>query len=263
MNAKDYIKYLLSVESYSFSFEEIINNTEKTETALKFELVRLIQKKEIFNLRKGFYLIVPPRYSGNVQIPVQLYIDKLFEYLKRKYYVGFFSAARFYGAGHQQIQKDYVMTEKPKMNDIRKNNFEIRFLTATNWAANNVVKKKSDAGFFKISDPALTAVDLIHYQMKLGGLNKILTVLEELVEQITIEEITKLLSWYPYKSTLQRLGFLFEKMDVDKELINALKEYLQQLRLFPVLLSHQVNRKPGVVDNFWKVDVNIKPESDL
>ncbi len=263
MNAKEYIKYLLSIESYSFSLKEVSENTNGKGTSLKFELARLIDKKEIVNLRKGFYLIIPPRYSKQGQIPVQLYIDKLFNYLNRKYYLGFYSAAKFHGASHQQSQRDYVMTEKPKLNTIRKNTFDIRFLTTAHWPNKNIIHKKSDAGFLKISSPALTAVDLIHYQTKLGGLNRILSVLEELTEEIYPNDITELLNWYPHKSTLQRFGFLLEETGADKKLSNPIKKHLQQSKFFPVLLSPKSGQKPGAVDNIWKVDINIGLESDL
>jgi len=263
VNAKEYIKYLLSIENYSFSLEEIAQHTDGEGTSLKFELARLIEKKEIVNLRKGFYLIIPPRYSKQGKLPIQLYIEKLFKSLNRKYYLGFYSAAKFHGASHQQSQRDYVMIEKPKLNAIEKSVFDIRFLTTAKWPNRNIIEKKSDAGIFKISSPALTAVDLIHHQTKLGGLNRMLAILEELKEEIDQNDITKLLTWYPNKSTLQRFGFLLEEIDANQKLCKQIKTHLQQSKFFPVLLSPKSGQKPGSVDNFWKVDVNIKLESDL
>jgi len=263
VNAKEYIRYLLSIENYSFSLDEIARHTDGAGTSLKFELVRLIKKYEIINLRKGFYLIIPPRYSGQGQLPVQLYIDKLFKSLKRNYYLGFYSAAKFHGASHQQSQRDYIMTKKPKLTDIRKSSLDIGFFTTTRWPEKNILNKKSDAGIFKISSPALTAVDLIHHQTKLGGLNRVFTVLEELTEEINQEDIVDLLTWYPYKSTLQRFGFLLQKTTTDKNLIHPIKNHLQQTKIFPVLLSPNTGQKPGAVDNHWKIDVNKELESDV
>jgi len=263
VNAKEFIKHLLSIENYSFSLEEIAQNTDGEGTSLKFELARQINKKEIINLRKGFYLIIPPRYSRQGQIPIQLYIDKLFKSLNRNYYLGFYSAAKFHGASHQQSQRDYVIIEKPKLNTIKKKTLNIRFSTSTKWPNGNIIDKKSDAGIFKISSPALTSVDLIHHQTKLGGLNRMLAVLEELSEEITQNDITKLLTWYPHKSTLQRFGFLLEELKTDKILNKPIIKHLQQSKFHPVLLSPKSGQKPGAVDNFWKVDVNIKLENDL
>lgn len=263
MNAKEYIKHLLSIENYSFSLKEITQHTNGEGTSLKFELARLIEKKEIVNLRKGFYLIIPPRYSKQGQVPIQLYIEKLFKYLNRNYYLGFYSAAKFHGASHQQTQRDYLMTEKTKLNDIKKNTFDIRFFTTSKWSNKNIIEKKSDAGIFKISSPALTAVDLIHHQTKLGGLNRMLAIIEELAEEINQNDIAELLTWYPHKSTLQRFGFLLEEVGADENLSNQIKIHLKKSKFFPVLLSPKTGQKPGAVDNFWKVAINIKLESDL
>jgi len=215
----EYIKKLLSVEEYSFSVEELKVNTDKTEVQIKREIDRLVEKGEITNLRKGFYLIITPRYSSAQKLPVQLYSDKLFKYLNRNYYLALFTAAKFHGAGHQQVQRDYIITEKPKFNDISKKTIDIRFFTTSNWPEKNIQIKKSDAGIYKISSPALTIVDLIHHQTKLGGINRMLATIEELSEEIKEQDLVELLTWYPHKSTLQRLGFLLEKIGANEDFL--------------------------------------------
>ena len=103
MTVAEYINKLLSIEEYAFSINELNQQSGKSEIALKRELSRLVEKKQLVNLRKGFYLIIPPRYSNFGILPIELYIDKLFNYLQRDYYIAFYSAAKFHGAGHQQI----------------------------------------------------------------------------------------------------------------------------------------------------------------
>ncbi len=110
MTVKNYINKLQSYEEYSFSIEEIMltivnlssdNNSNTSEfykrklSQVKKELTRLVTKKQIVNLRKGYYLIIPPRYSQQGgRLPIQLYVEKLFnKYLKRDYYLGYFTAA--------------------------------------------------------------------------------------------------------------------------------------------------------------------------
>ncbi len=263
MTVANYIKQLLSYEEYSFSLDELIENIHKSETSIKSELSRLIAKKEIVNLRKGFYLIITPRYSSAQKLPIQLYCEKLFKYLDRNYYVALFSAAKFHGASHQQVQKEYIITEKPKFNDISKATIDIRFFTTSNWTEKNIQIKKSDAGIYKISSPALTIVDLIHYQTKLGGINRMLAVIEELSEELKELDLVELLNWYPNKSTLQRFGFLLEELGINEEFQEILFMNLKTTNFFPVLLSPKSNEKPGAVNNRWKVAINIKLESDL
>lgn len=263
MTVANYIKQLLSYEEYSFSLDELIKNIDKSETSIKSELSRLIAKKEILNLRKGFYLIITPRYSSAQKLPIQLYCEKLFKYLNRKYYVAFFSAAKFHGASHQQVHKDYIITEKPKFNDISKSAIDIRFFTTSNWTDKNIQIKKSDAGIYKVSSPAMTIADLINHQTKLGGINRMLAVIEELSEELNESDLVELLNWYPNKSTLQRFGFLLEELGINEEFQELIFMNLKTTNFFPVLLSPKLNEKPGAVNNRWKVAVNIKMESDI
>jgi predicted transcriptional regulator of viral defense system len=259
----EYIHQLQSFEEYAFSWKEVLSRSDKTETSLKRELSRLVKKKEIINLRKEFYLIIPPRYSKQGQLPIQLYINKLFKSLNRNYYLGFYSAAKFHGANHQQAQQEYVMIENPKLGDIKKTDFQLRYFTTTKWPIKNIQEKKSDAGIFKISSPALTAVDLIHHQTKLGGLNRMLAILEELFEEISANDISDLLTWYSHISTLQRFGFLLQELHAESKLIESLSNHLSSSKFYPVLLTPKSGQKPGAVNNDWKVDINIKLESDL
>lgn len=263
MYLSDFIKERLSLEEYSFSKDELHAKSQKDKSALTSDLSYLAKKGEIIPLRKGFYLIIPPRYSKLKKLPIELYIEKLFKFINRPYYIALYSAAKFQGASHQQIQKDYIVTVRPTLLDIKKLNTDIRFFTTSNWPKKNIVDKKSDAGYFKISDAILTTVDLIYHQTKLGGINRMLAIIEELTEEIKLGDLKDLLSWYPHRSTLQRLGFLLEELQADSQIIELLKEHLKKKTYFPVLLSPKSNEKPGAVDNFWKVDVNIKLENDL
>ncbi len=263
MTVSAYIKHLQSIEEYAFSLEEIIQNSSKDAIAVKREISRLVEKKEIFNLRKGFYLIIPPRYSSSQKLPLQLYADKLFKYLNRRYYIGLHTAAKIHGASHQQLNRDYVIIEPPKLNSIRKTSFDIEFLTTSGWPKGNVESKQWDAGVYHISSPALTFVDLVHYHAKIGGLNRTLASLEELAEEITDQDIKNLISWFDHKSTLQRVGYLLDVFLDKKWLSDILYENFKKLTYYPVLLSPRKSTKPGSTNNRWKVDVNLKLESDL
>lgn len=263
MTVSEYIRQLLSFEEYSFSLEEVTAKSSKNSTAVRRELNRLIEKKEILNLRKGFYLIIPPRYSNTQKLPLQLYSEKLFKFLKRKYYIGLYSAAKIHGASHQQTQRDYLIIESPKLNAIRKKNFDIQFHTTGNWPKNNIEKKKSDAGMYKVASPTLTFIDMIHHHTKLGGLNRMLASLEELTEEIIEQDLHSLLNWYNNRSSLQRTGFLLDELLGSNPFSDMIFEKIKQYPLYPILLSPKKNEKPGSVDNRWKIDVNLMLESDL
>ncbi|MCH2488558.1 MAG: type IV toxin-antitoxin system AbiEi family antitoxin [Flavobacteriales bacterium] len=264
MTLSDFINNQLSFEKYSFTFDEVADAyTDKSEDLVQNDLKYATKNGNIIPLRHHFYLIIPPRYSRFGKLPVELYIDRMFEYLDRNYYVGLYSAAKFFGAGHQQIQKEYVLHDKAPMLSISKNAIHLDFFTVSNWPKKNIILKKGDAGMFNISSPCLTAVDLIYHQTKIGGLNRTLSVLEELTEEMILVDVKDLLSWYPHKSVLQRLGFLLEEIEGQTNKTDSLYEHLRDHKFYPTLLSPRSNEKPGAVENRWKVDVNIKVESDL
>jgi len=263
MNVSEYIKKLLSYEEYSFSTDELYKKIDKNKIAIKSELSRLIEKQEVINVRKGFYIILTPRYSNFKKLPIQLYCDKLFNYLSRDYYLAFYTAAKLHGAGHQQIQQDYVMTGIPKLNDIHRNSIDIIFLTSSRWPKDNIINKKSDAGIYKISSPALTIADLIQYQNSLGGINRMLAIIEELAESMEEQDVVKLMNNYSQKSTLQRFGFLLDEIGGYEQFSEFIYEKLLTGGFYPVLLNPKSDEKPGAVNNRWKVDVNIKLDSDL
>jgi len=259
----DYIAHLQSYEEYAFSWEELTTCCDTPESTLRKDLIRLRKRGEILNLRKGFYLILPPRYRGLGKLPLQLFVDKLFHFLDKPYYVALYSAAGLHGASHQQVQQDYVMTTSPALPDINKQRFTIRFFKLTHWPQKNIQQRKSDAGLFNVSSPALTAMDLIYHQTKLGGLNRMFANLEELAEEITVQDIADLLSWYPHKSAIQRFGYLLEELHGENESTEFIFQFLAQDRFYPVLLSAATEQRPGSTGNRWKVDENLELESDL
>lgn len=262
-SVSEFIDKCLAYEQYAFSWDELNTEVSKSETALKHELTRLSGRKVIITLRQGFYLILPPRYRQYERLPLELYVERLFSYIGKPYYIAFFSAAAFHGASHQQVQQSYLMTKIPNIRDIKKGNNYLNISATSNWPEKNILKRKSDAGLYSISSPALTAIDLIHYQSKVGGLNRILAILEELAESITTEDIKDLLQWYPHISSIQRLGVIFQELQIDQTLLGPLQEYFNDKKFFPVLLSPNKDEKPGKANNPWKVDMNIELDSDL
>jgi len=258
-----YIENLLSIERYSFSLKELLEQSNKSNTALRRELDRLVEKGEIINLRQHFYLIITPRYRTLGKLPVNLYVSQLFQFLKKEYYVGFYTAAKIYGASHQQAQRDYVMTQPPQLLDIKKAPIDVRFLTTKEWPEGNIITKKSDAGTYQISSPVLTLADLIRYQNKLGGLNRMLSTIEELMEEVIENDVHELLRWYNHKATLQRLGFLMNYVDEENKFSELILGHLTSLKTYPILLQPNSKQRPGAVDNPFKVDINLTLESDL
>jgi predicted transcriptional regulator of viral defense system len=54
-----------------------------------------------------------------------------------------------------------------------------------------------------------------------------------------------------------------EEMGINSNFQELIYQNLKASNFFPVLLSPKSNEKPGAVSNKWKVDINVKLESDL
>lgn len=258
-----FIRELQSYEEFAFSTEELLQKSAAPESSVRKELSRLSSDQQIINLRKGFYLIMPPRYQHYGKLPIELYVDKLFTFLEKPYYIGFYSAAAYHGAAHQRLQQDYIVTVPPALRDIAKGNINIRFFQSLHWPDKNIIQKKSDAGYFKLSSPALTFADLLENQHHLGGLNRMLAILEELSEALEEKDLKDLLTWYHNKSVLQRMGYLLEEVQTNKNLAQMVFDLLCKESFFSTLLSPRKGQKAGSTGNRWKVDVNMALENDL
>lgn len=263
MRLSTYIKDRLSMGYYSFTIDEFKAVANKSDTAIKRNLSYLTAKKEIISLRKGFYLIICPCYSGLGCLPMNLYIDYLFAYLKKEYYVGLYTASALHGAGHQRVQRDFVINKPPALLDINNKGSAIVFHSASVWPRKNILKRKCDTGYYNMSSVALTIADLIHYQRKIGGINRILANIEELLEVLKLSDLKDLLEWYPYKSTLQRLGYLIEVIEGETQKSNYLHKYLINKGITPVFLSSYDQEISKTFNKRWQVIITFKLDSDL
>ncbi len=85
---EDFINKIRSVGRYSFSLAEIKQQFDISDKAINQNLYRLKTKKQVAQIRKGFYAIITPEYSQQGMIPATLFIDDLMQSLNRRYYVG-------------------------------------------------------------------------------------------------------------------------------------------------------------------------------
>ncbi len=77
--------------------------------------------------------------------------------------------------------------------------------------SNGVHKKtQTQTGYINVSSPELTAIDLIENEKSVGGLNRVCTVLNELVDVVNLDSLND--SFFKASSTpvFQRLGYIME-----------------------------------------------------
>jgi len=246
---------------YFFTREEAIATLQFTEEAFKKAAARLAKKNRILRIRSGFFVIVPLEYRATGILPAEWFIADLMAYLEQPYYVGLLSAASLQGAAHQQPQQFQIVTTAPQR-EVRKKGLAIRFFLKTNFMATPVTQIKVQTGYISISSPAATALDLIRYARSIGGLDRAMTVCQELGESMDAPKLIFAVEAEGNLGCAQRLGWLMEKAGyaaVVQDLAGLITDKNPPFtRLDPSLPAGEAER-----DTRWRLLVNTDVEGDL
>ncbi len=265
MSLAEWINQCLSRGKSAFSSKEVRKAfPADSEAALTLKLTRLTRKGKILSVHQGYYIIISPQYAAKGILPPVLFIDGLMRFLERPYYVGLLNAAAFYGAAHQQPQEYYVFTNEPALRAARKKNIKINYVSKKKIPAQLLEKRKTETGYLTVSSPELTAADLLQFDKRIGGLNRAATVLYELAEAIRPEKLNEdFLRQIPV-ATIQRLGYLLEKVVQQPELAGHLLEQSRKatMRFFRIPLRSSYPTKGFSTDEKWKVVINTQIEID-
>lgn len=261
---EDYIAEVQSNGKLYFTLEELKKRYNTNyQTGIKFSLNKLFKKGKIVSVYKGFYIIIPPEYQNRKILPTDLFIDGLFKYLGRPYYLGLLSAAVLHGASHQQAMESYVFINKPPLRTTKVEGLKINYVVKSVMPGFGLEKRKTDAGFINISGAELTALDLMEYQTRIGGLNRATTVLFELSESMNGEKLKEVLKNDISLSTVQRLGYILDVVLNKKELAEVIKAFLADKKIYRVPLKGDQKKEGVQVNKIWEVIENYKIETDF
>ena len=249
----------------TFSIEDVRETgMYSSEQILQNELYRLCSNKTIASVYRGFYVIIPVQYVLRGSIPATYYIDQLMAYLSKPYYVCMLSAAELLGAAHQRPQQFSVMTTFPKRRVVSTRNVIIDWFYREGLPEDALITKNTETGTIRISNPLLTAADLVQYQQHVGGLSLVATILEELSEQINIKSQFASLASFVKKVTWQRLGYILEHVVEENELADELYEQIRNLpgSLMYMPFSTSAEDNTSERNSRWKIKINVQIEKD-
>lgn len=237
---------------------------EATATALKRSLNRETRKGNILSVYKGYYVIIPPKYKSRGMLPTAQFIDGLMHYMERRYYVGLLSAAAWYGAAHQQPQEFFVITELPALRNTQKKGIKINYVSRKRFPENYLMQKNTETGQVTLSHPLLTAIDLIQFDKRVGGINRAASIIAELMEQIKRRDISETVLHFAPVTVLQRLGYLLEFHTGHTGMAGHLFDLLNKkdIPLYRTPLKTNVPGNGSIVENRWKVIENTELEME-
>ena len=156
------------------------------------------------------------------------------------------------------------MTTLPRRQNVSTRNITINWFYRDSLPEDALIIKNTETGTIRISNPLLTAADLVQNQQHVGGLSRVATILEELTEQIDINRQFQPLVPFIKTVTWQRLGYLLENILEDNTTADLLYEQLRSVssRMIYKPLSTSADDNPSQRDSRWKINVNVQIETD-
>ena len=261
----DWIEYREVRGYYTFTKEDIEKQfPSASKVYIKTALHRLVSKEKIISPWRNFYVIMPVEYSLKGIIPPVFYMDQLMAYLDKRYYVSLLNAAAFYGASHQRAQTFSVMVGQPGLRNTSKNGTPILFFSKKEIQMEFVRKHKTQTGYINVSSPELTAIDLIENEKSIGGLNRVCTVLNELVDVMNLDSLDDSFFKTSPIPVFQRLGYILDHILEREDLAETLYSKIVTVGLKFRRVPFKINKPTDgcEVDKRWKVIINQKIEID-
>jgi len=256
----DFINNRMQRMQYTFSKEEALEETNMTNNSFKVAASRLKRGNKLIRPRGSFYVIVPPQYQRRGAPPANLFIDDLMNFLDKTYYVGLLSAAATFGAAHQMPQEYQVLIKKQIKNIVIKN-LRVVFIQNKHLEEMPVTEINTEYSQITVSTPEATAIDLVYYDHRSGYLDNVATVLKDLSEKMSPEELLTATKNYHNLASVQRLGYILDSIG-EKELCEPIHEWISTQTPSRVPLSTQETKRDGARDRKWEVIVNYELNPD-
>ena len=259
-SAADLVTNLASRGRYHFTTKEAAQALGGSIVATRAALRRLKQKGDLAAPYRGFHVIVPPEYRRLGCLPADQFVPQLMEYLDLRYYAALLSAAQYHGAAHQQPQVFQVMVRKNRP-PIACGEIRVAFVARRNVDEIPVVEHNTPRGPIRVSSPEATAFDLVGYCKHAGGLDHVATVLTELGETLSEEQLVAVAPLSPV-AWAQRLGHLLDCVG-RTDRTAGLADYIRRTARETVPLDPPGGNGEGAHDRRWKLAVNVQVAPDL
>ena len=253
LRARDVIDAWAARGRYQFTSSDFRMTLNVSESAARQALSRLAAKKEIASVARGFYVIVPPQYRSIGCLPADQFVPALMELRNESYYAGLLSAAQYHGAAHHRPQEFQVMLVRNRP-PIRCGSVRVSFVARKNIAEVPVKGFNNPRGTILVSSVEATAVDLVGYMHRSGGLDRVAGALAELIDIIDPEQLVEAarsasILW------AQRLGYLLEYVGAGEKTLPLRKHVKRHARnstsLLPGVASSDAPRSKT-----WRLFIN-------
>jgi predicted transcriptional regulator of viral defense system len=251
----------------TFSLEEAKKALPNiSDNAVKRAIDRAIAGGKLQSVWRGYYAIVLYDYGLRGIIPPLDYIDQLFGYLDKNYYIALLSAASLQGSSHQAVQTFTIMHDGSSLRNKEDNGIRIEFFKRNfvpNKYVNRIVGKSAE---LPISSPELTALDLVWKMHSVGGLNRVAGIINELTEVMSFKNIGIDFIKLNGITNIQRLGYLLEhplrQLELAESLYSVALSGGAKFRKTSLVSDDAYTQNNMLFDKKWKILINEEVELD-
>ena len=145
-------------------------------------------------------------------LPADMFIDQLMHYYQLPYYIGYLSAAQYYGAAHQKPQRFQVVTLKNRR-PIRCGRTHIEFIANKQLRRCQTKSFNTATGSLIVASQETLAIDLATAPQHAAGIDNVATILIELAESIQPSLLIEMAKKSNTTFWIQRLGYLFDILE--------------------------------------------------
>lgn len=239
-----------------FTLTELTTASGLSRQAARQQLDHLHGLVTRVSARQEFFLIISPEQRPMGAPPVFWWLDAFFKTRKRPYYVGLLSAAAEQGSAHQAVQAVQVMTDHP-MRPLAVGRLRVQFFVKKRLLEVPAIPLEQAHAPLLLSTPEATALDLLRYANRIGGVSRAAEVIEKLLERFKKGGLQKALLAESEASNVQRLGYVLQELG-RPDLCDIVAQHLPS-RMATVLLEKRKPIPPGSVETIserWSVNAN-------
>ncbi len=236
------------------SVDQAAEQNTLSRIAAQRQLERLAPRTTRLPGRPSAFLIVGPEHRLRGAPPVAAWLDEYFRAQGQRYYVGLLSAAALHGSSAQALQVTQVLLRRPRR-PIAVGKIHLDFHVKSKLESTPLTEITGLPAPLAVSSPEATALDLIAFSHRIGGIARVLEVILGLEGAMTGTGMRSALRAGVPVTVLQRIGYVFEKLEFDL-LANIVERALPK-RFPPALLQAHGQRASGPARAPWGIVENV------
>lgn len=255
-SAADFLDQMAHAGRYHFATDDAAREMGRSLPATRAALLRLATQGRIAQPYRGFFVIVPPEYRGLGCLPAAQFVPQLFDHLGESYYAALLTAADLHGAAHQRPQRFQVMCAT-RRRPLQCGAVSVEFMLRKELLRTATVLRNTPRGTLRVASREATALELVGYADRCGGLDHVMAVLEELGPECDGQLLAAEAEKAP-AAWSQRLGHMLDVLDVGDAVTAPLAAQIAERRPVFAALSRSTRRAGAPSDRRWRLVINVE-----